>query len=153
MKSNNLGGRFKFVNILVCLFLLLTTFNSFSQKNVDTRVIVTVPDTLGLSEKVKMAFVNEGIMVVDNKRTDTISTYPFNIKSTSYILVYASIKNNTVTIWGYYAYANKNLLGITVNPSNIDYKKIFYFKRDKYWQKLKMIASRLSGTISYGKEN
>lgn len=141
------------MNKVFFCFLLLITFNSsHAQKSLDTRVIVTVSDTAGLYEKVRMAFVDEGIIVVDNRRTDTISTQPFNIKSTTYIMTYASIINNTVTLWGYFADANKNLLGITVNPNIKEYQKIFYYPGDKYWKKLNKIALRIPGTLSFGKE-
>jgi len=113
---------------------------------------VTVSDTSGLYEKVRMAFVDEGIIIVDNRRIDTISSNPFNIKSTTYILTYASIKNNTVIFWGYLADASTNILGITVAPSKKDYRKIYYYPSDKYWKKIIKIASRIPGTISYGKE-
>ena len=137
---------------LLCFIFILITLDIYAQKSLDTRVIITASDTTGLYEKVRMAFVDEGIIVVDNRRTDTVSTHPFNIKSTTYIITYASIKDSIVTIWGYLANANTNLLGITVNPSKKDYQKIFYYPGDKYWKKLKKIASRIPGTISYGKE-
>jgi 16S rRNA C1402 (ribose-2'-O) methylase RsmI len=124
----------------------------YGQKSLDTRIIVTVSDTTGLYEKVRMAFVDEGIMIVDNRRTDSISTHPYNLQSTTYLLTYAAIKDNTVVFWGYLADANTNLLGITVNPSKNQYQKIFYYPRDKYWKKLKKIAERVGVTLSYGKE-
>lgn len=137
--------------VFFCILLLITS-NTYAQKSLDTRVIVTVSDTVGLYEKVRMAFVDESIIVIENRRTDTISTQPFNIKSTTYIMTYACIKNNTVSLWGYFADANTNLLGITVNPNKKEYQKIFYYPGDKYWKKLNKIALRIPGTLSFGKE-
>lgn len=137
--------------IMICA-ILLSTLKVYSQKKLDTRINITVVDTSGLYEKTRLAFINEEIMIVDNRRTDTLSTYPYNIKSTTYILTYAAIKNNTVTLWGYLADANVNMLGITVNPSKKNYEKIFYYPKDKYWKKLMKIALRIPGTISYDKE-
>ena len=137
---------------IFCCALLLISLNTHAQKSFDTRIIITVSDTTGLYEKVRMAIVEEELIVVDNRKIDTISTYPLNLKSTTYITAYASIKGNIVTIWGYLADANTNLIGITVNPNKKDYEKIFYYPSDKYWKKLKKIASRIPGTLSYGKD-
>ena len=133
---------------IICACLLL---KSYSQKSLDTRVVVTVSDTTNLYEKTRLAFVNSGFMVVDNRRQDTLTMYPYNIKSTGYITAFASINNNQVVIWGFLGNANNNLLGITVAPTKNQYQKIYYYKGDKYWKKLVSVANLIGGTISYGK--
>ncbi|RYZ79061.1 MAG: hypothetical protein EOP06_27890 [Proteobacteria bacterium] len=94
---------------IILYTLLSISLNAFGQKSLDTRIIVTVEDSIGIYEKVRMALVEEGFIIVDNRRTDSISTQPFNLKSTTYLLTYAAIKDNTVTIWGYLADANTNM--------------------------------------------
>lgn len=125
----------------------------YSQRSLDTRIIVTVTDTNNLYEKVRLAFVHEDFIVKDDRRYDTLTTYPMNIGGTSFIRSFAAISNNQVTFWGYVGDSDVNILGYTVNPSKGDFKKIFYYKTDKYWRKLQAIANRVGGEYSYGKEN
>ena len=124
----------------------------FAQKSLDTRIIVTVVDTVGLYEKARLAFVNDDFIIKDDRKIDTLSTYPLNIKSTTFVTAFAAIKGNQVTLWGYLADSQVNTLGYTINPSKKDYEKIFYYKTDKYWKKLISVASKIGGTLTYGKE-
>ena len=134
--------------IILCVISTI----SFAQSSLDTRIIVTVSDSLNLYEKVRLAFVNEDFIVKDDRKLDSLTTYPMNISSTTFIRAYAAISSRQVIFWGYLGDSEVNFLGYTVNPSKEDYKKIFYYKSDKYWKKLRAIASRIEGTISYGKE-
>jgi len=140
------------MKIFLSAFFILQFLVSYSQKNLDTRITVTVEDTIDLLSAVKLAFVNSDFVVKDNHRVDTISTYPLNIKSTTYMSVLAFINGNTVEFWGYIADTHSNLLGATILPPSKEYTKIFYFKNDRYWKKLLSIAKNLNGNISYGKE-
>ncbi len=127
----------------------LTSFCVFGQKNSDNRIIISFSDTSNLYEKVRLALINEDFMVKGDKKNDTLSTFPLNIQGNSFMIIYASIKKNVIELWGYLGYSNNNLMGITINPSKKDYKKIFYYKRDKYWKKMHSIAMRLNGDIYY----
>ncbi|MGZ2712181.1 hypothetical protein, partial [Klebsiella pneumoniae] len=68
-----------------------------------------------------------------------------NIRSTTLLRFYDAINKNKVTFWGFLGDSEFNILGYTINPSKSDYKKIFYYKSDKYWRKLQAVANRLSG--------
>ncbi len=131
--------------------LFLQTANAFAQKSDDTRIFVTLTDTTGIYEKIRLAFVKADFMVKDDRNKDTLTTYPLNIKSTTYVLAYAAIKGNVIEFWGYMGDSHGNLLGATVAPSKNNYKEIFYFKHDKYWNKLLSVANMLNGTITYDK--
>lgn len=122
------------MNKILFSVLLFISFNSYSQKSLNTRVIVTLPDTTGLYEKVRLALVKSDFIVKEDGNRDTLTTYPFN-KSTTYVFAYAAIKGNVITFWGFFADTHGNLMGATVLPSKKEYKKIFYFNGDKYWKK------------------
>lgn len=137
---------------ILFIILFIVPISIQAQKSLDTRIYITITDTTNWYEKVRVAFVDEDFIVKDNSRKDTLYTYPNNTVSTSYIYAFATIKGNIIELWGFLGDSHLNVLGYTVNPGKNDYKKIFYYKRDKYWNKLMAIAKRLNGTLSYGKE-
>ncbi|MDB5203278.1 MAG: hypothetical protein JWQ27_2687 [Ferruginibacter sp.] len=134
---------------LLTAAVIFASLSCSAQKDLDTKIIVTMSDTAGLYEKIRMAFVKSDFIVKDDRNPDTLTTYPAHIKSTTYIKAFAALKNNTVTLWGYLGDSHGNLMGATVNPSAKDYKKIYYYKRDKYWNKLLSVAKMLGGSLSY----
>jgi len=134
---------------IVFAFLLILSANSYAQKSLDTKIAVTVTDTVGLYEKVRMGFVNTDFIVKDTRRIDTLVTYPRDSKPLGYVTAFAAINGNTVTFWGFSANRKMNLLGYTVSPT--EYDKVYYYKRGTGWNLLLNVAKSLNGLLSYSK--
>src|SRR5258706_14883643 len=112
----------------VLFFLLLVPAICFSQKRLDTKIIVSVSDTIGLYEKVRLAFVNNEFIVKDNRNLDTLITYARETNPMGYVIAQAIISGNKVTISGRFSFRKMNSMGYTVMPSPSDYERIFYYK-------------------------
>lgn len=135
--------------ILLPFFCTLITSMSLAQKSLDTKIIVTVSDTAGLYEKVRLNFVNAEFIVKDTRNPDTLVTYPRDTKPIGYVTAIAAIKGNTVTFWGFVGQRNMNILGYTTAPK--DFEKIYYYKSGKGWKALSNVAKVLGGQITYSK--
>lgn len=130
----------------ILVTLLLFSFISFSQKKEDSKIIITLPDSVDIQQKIKKAFALEDIQVKDIGESDTLSTFPTEI-SGLYIVGFASVKANTVTLFGLYGLKRLSYLGYT-NAAN-KYKKIIFYKGSKSWAALHRVAKRIGGEISY----
>ena len=130
-------------------FLLLQTSICFSQKKLDTKIIVKASDTVGLYEKIRLNFVNAGFIVKDNRNPDTLVTYLRDTRPIGYLVMCAAIKGNTVTYWGFIGRRQSNMLGYTIAPNN--FEKIFYYKSGKAWQWLLGVANKLGSDLTYSK--
>lgn len=137
------------MKLIIGSILILISLPAASQKSLDTRIIVTVSDTAGLYEKVRMAFVNSDFIVKDTRRIDTLATYPRDSKPLGYVTALAAINGNTVTIWGFSANRQMNMLGYTVAPD--EFTKVYYYKTGKGWKLLLTVAKALNGQLAYGK--
>jgi len=113
----------------------------------NTKIIVTVSDTAGLYEKVRLNLVNADFIVKDTRRTDTIITYPRDTQPMGYVTAVASISGNTVTFWGFVGWKKMDALGYTVAPK--DFEKIYYYKTGKAWKVLLNQAKALGGSMAY----
>ena len=135
----------------ILFLLLLLPAVCFSQKSLDTKIIVSVSDPTGLYEKVRISFVNNEFIVKDNRNPDTLTTYAREVKPIGYVLAQAVISGNKVTLSGILSTRKINMLGYTVMPGPADYKKIYYYKRDKAWLTLANVAAAIKGEITYSK--
>ena len=134
--------------IIITILSLAVFTNTYSQKNEDSKIIVTVSDSAELYKRVKIALVNSDFIVKDNYNKDTLTTYPMEMKSIpGYALVTAIITGNTVTFSGAYGLIKINDWGYTVTPKN--YQRIIYYKGSKTWKLLKQAADKLGGQITY----
>ena len=73
-------------------------------------------------------------------------------KGLGYTVVKAEIKNDTVTVWGFYSNKNQNLFDIEIAPGK--YKRILYIKnnRGQGWNILYSIAAEIDAhNLTYSK--
>ena len=73
-------------------------------------------------------------------------------KGLGYTVVKAEIKNDTVTVWGFYSNKNQNLFDIEISPGK--YKRILYIKNNRGhgWNILYSIAAEIDAhNLTYSK--
>ena len=136
--------------IRLLLLLLFSSFLSNAQKIEDSKIIVTVPDTIGIYKKVKVALVNADFIVKDNYNLDTLTTYSREFTSMSgHCVAMAIIQGNTVTISGYYSLKRLDWFGFT--QSSNSFQKVLYYKSSKSWDLLMKVAEGIEGKLSFAK--
>ena len=136
--------------IRLLLLLLFSSFLSNPQKIEDSKIIVTVPDTIGIYKKVKVALVNADFIVKDNYNLDTLTTYSREFTSMSgHCVAMAIIQGNTVTISGYYSLKRLDWFGFT--QSSNSFQKVLYYKSSKSWDLLMKVAEGIEGKLSFAK--
>lgn len=130
--------------------LLFLSSTVKAQKIEDSKIMVTLSDSVDLYKKVKIALVNTDFIVKDNYNLDTLTTYSreFTNMSGNCIAV-AIIKGNTVSIYGYYSLKKLNWFGFTQSSNN--FQKVLYYKSSKSWDLLVNVAEGIGGQISYSK--
>ncbi len=135
---------------LLIVFLLLCPFLANAQKNEDTKIIVTLNDSIDIYKKVKIVLVDLDFIVKDNYNPDTLTTYSrefSNIPGACRLT--AIIKENTVTISGIYGLIQIDDFGYTRSPK--ENKRIIYYKGSKGWEVLKTVAEKIGGQMTFGK--
>ena len=134
--------------LLILLFLLPLLVNA--QKNEDTKIIVTLNDSVDIYKKVKIALVELDFIVKDNYNVDTLTTYPRAFsKIPGQCRLTAVIKGNTITPTGIFGLIKIDDFGYTRSPK--DYQNIIYYKGSKGWELLKTVAERLGGQMTFSK--
>ena len=120
---------------------------AYSQKTYNSKINVTPNDTVDPRKQVKTAFIKNNFVVTDLD-SDTISTYPKEVKGISgYTFAIAIIKSNKVTFSGFYGVKKVNFLGVTIDSN--EHKKIIKYNGSKTWPLLENIARTINGEISY----
>lgn len=138
----------KLKKTIITVFALIVAVNSYGQKKDDSKIIVSITDTIELYKKIKIALVNSDFIVKDNYNKDTLTTYPMEMKTIpGYALVKAIITGNTVTFSGVYGLIKINDWGYTATPKN--YQRIIYYKGSKTWKLLKQVSEKMGGQITY----
>jgi hypothetical protein len=134
--------------ILFWSFSILISFNSMAQKKGDSKIIVTVTDTINVYEKVRLALVEADFVVKELNSRDSIVTYPRDLKTlTGVAIAYSKIKGTRIELTGLYVSGKTNYFG---SPKlGKDTKAISYYKGSKLWPLLVKVANRIGGEIEY----
>ena len=135
---------------LLFIFLLLSPFLVSAQKNEDTKIIVTLNDSIDIYKKVKIALVDLDFIVKDNYNVDTLTTYSrefSNIPGACRLT--AIIKGNAVTISGFYGLIQIDDFGYTRSAK--ENKRIIYYNGSKGWELLKTVAKKIGGQMTFSK--
>ena len=130
------------------VLILISPFFCKAQKVGDTKITVTVADSIDLYKKVKIVLVNYDFIVKDNYNYDTLTTYSkefTNINGQCRIM--AVINKNTVTFSGIYGLKQIDDWGYTQNPKNM--QNIIYYKGSKGWALLRSIAEKLGDKFEF----
>lgn len=138
---------------LIMFLLILTPAMILSQKCKaqkveDSKIIITVDNTENIYTRLKDIFIRTNFFVKDLSIRDSLITYP-TIFNGVYIIGFAAINGNTVTLSGMYGLRKIDEWGYTNSPKNFD--KIIYYKGNREWRILRDIAILLGGTITYEK--
>lgn len=131
--------------LLLALILIIST-RSFSQKEGDTKIIITLSDSVGIYNKVKYALVNSEFIVKDNGNKDTLTTYTQEYSGV-FCKATAIIEGNIVTLSGVFGLKRIDQLGYTNNPKK--YQPITYFSGSQSWRLIRYVASLIGGEISF----
>ncbi len=136
-------------NIALLIFSLSTISlcqKAKAQKEEDTKIVIAVNNSENLYTRVKDILIRANFYVKDLSIRDSIITYPTEFNKV-YVIGFATIKDNTVTLSGLYGLRKIDEWGYTNTPKN--FEKIIYYKGNREWRILKDIALRLGGTITY----
>src|SRR5438477_4335126 len=89
----------------------------FGQNIGDTKIIISIGDTMGIYQKVKYALVNSDFIVKDNGIVDTLTTYSREY-SGIHCAARAIIKDHTVILTGAYGLKRMDDWGYTQAPKS-----------------------------------
>ena len=137
------------MKFIFLLFIASPLFIS-AQKVEDTKIRITLPDTIDIYKKVKIALVNADFIVKENYNLDTLTTYSREFTNmVGHCVIVSILKNNTVTLSGFYSLKRMNFIGLT--QSSNDFQKIMYYKSSKSWDLLMQVAEGIGGDIIFNK--
>lgn len=133
------------------IFLLsLFPFAINAQKTEDTKIKITLSDSIDIYKKVKIALINADFIVKDNYNLDTLTTYSREFTNMAgHCVAVAIIKENTVTLTGFYSLKRLNFIGLT--QSSNDFQKVMYYKSSKSWDVLMQVAEGIGEKINFSK--
>ena len=135
-----------------CLLLFIVLLPAFAsaQKSEDSKIIIKLADNIDLYKKVKIALVNADFIVKDNYNLDTLTTYSREFTSIpGHCIAIAVLKDNTVTISGFYSLKRIDWFGFT--QSSNAFQKVLYFRGSKSWELLMQAAEGIGGQITFSK--
>jgi len=135
---------------LIFILTLLCPILVNAQKNEDSKIIVTLNDSIDIYKKVKIALVDLDFIVKDNYNADTLTTYSrefSNIPGACRLT--AIIRGTTVTLTGIYGLTKIDDFGYTRSAK--ENQRIIYYKGSKGWELLKTVAERLGGQMTFSK--
>ncbi len=128
--------------------MFVICINRHVSKKGDSQIIITLNDSSGIHEKVKLALIKADFVVKELNSLDSVVTYPRELKTMNGVAVgQAKVKNNKVTLYGYYSLKKLNYFGYT--KLSRDFKPIVYYKGSKLWPLLMKVARDLGGEITY----
>ena len=133
----------KYILVIVSLFVAT---QSWSQNEGDRRIVIQLPDSIGIYNKVKYALVNAEFIVKDNGNRDTLTTYVQEF-SGIFCKATAIISNNTVTLTGVYGLKRLDDFGYTNSPKK--YQNTIFYKGSQSWKLLRYVASLIGGNVTY----
>lgn len=126
---------------------MLAVVVSRAQSPGDHQIVVQLPDTSRLREKVRIALVRKNFIVKDVGSRDTLSTYPRDMDMLS-MVIFARFDDQGVTFTGYYTTKKMDDFGYTRIGKS--YKRTNYYKGSKTWRMLQAVAGSIGGELSYG---
>src|SRR5690349_4296106 len=99
------------------LFTLLLPAISFAQKRGDAKILITVNNKEGITQKVKQALTKNNFTVKDDGFKTTITTYPKEFKNIpGFSMAKAEINGNTVILRGMYNITDSEDLNANRDP-------------------------------------
>jgi hypothetical protein len=136
---------------LVIIGLFLIPDLSFAQEKLDTKIIITLPDsTTDIYNKVRYALGEREFIIKEDGDKDTVTTLPRPFKSfPGYGIFIAAINKNVITLYGYYGMQQIRKMGVRFDPTH--YQPIVYYKASKSWKLLDFVANNLGGIKTYSK--
>jgi hypothetical protein len=131
--------------------ILLQAFVCFSQKKLDSKIILTVADsTTGLYEKAKMALLYQDLSVTENPSKDTLTAVQRYFTPVGFIVTKVAVSGNKLIFWGIFGLVRITDWNYPKIPR--DYNKIMYYKSSKTWKFMLDRAKRMyMGELSYEK--
>lgn len=135
---------------LFVILALLCPILVNAQKAEDTKIIVTLNDSIDIYKKVKIVLVDLDFIVKDNYNTDSLTTYSREFSNIpGQCRLTAIIKGNTVTLTGIYGLTKIDDFGYTRSAKET--QRIIYYKGSKGWELLKTVAEKIGGQITFSK--
>jgi len=131
--------------------MLLQAFVCFSQKEFDSKIVLTVADTTSnLYEKAKMALLYQDLIVTENPSKDTLTAVERYFTPVGFIITKVAVSGNKLIFWGIYGLVRITDWNYPKIPR--DYNKIIYYKGSKSWRFMLERAKRMyMGELSYEK--
>jgi hypothetical protein len=136
------------IALVIFISVMLPSQKCKAQKEGDIKIIVTVDNSDNLYTRLKDIFIRANWYVKDLSIRDSLITYPTEFNGV-YIIGFAAINGNTVTLSGLYGLKKIDEWGYTNSPKN--FNKINYYKGNREWRRLNDIANFLGGSITYEK--
>lgn len=134
------------MKIIYLLPVLLLSITGFSQIKLDSKIIVTVGDSASIYQKVKTSLVKNDFIVKDLPQSDTILTYAKNHKGV-FVALRAVIKENQVTMTGYYSLRKLDEFGYT--GVSKDRKRIIYTPGSQSWNIMLKVSREISSNLAF----
>ncbi len=134
--------------LIIFIQTILLSQKCIAQKADDSKIIVTVTNPNDLYIRLKDIFIRSNFFVKDLSIRDSLITYSTEFNGV-YIVAFAAIDVNTVTISGLFGLKKIDEWGYSNSPK--DFNKIVYYKGNREWRRLNDIANILGGTIIYEK--
>jgi hypothetical protein len=125
---------------------LATTIQVSGQQYLDSKIIITLPDTDNAFAKAKNALIRNEFQVKDLEVKDTLYTYVREYNNL-FTAILATIEGNRVTLSGFYNLKKVDDFGYN-RPDN-NKKRVIYTKGSKTWQLLVRVAKMIGSDISY----
>ena len=138
--------------LIILIIAFASHHHAFSQKEGDRKIIAKLADTSNIYTRVKLAIIKGGFTVRDDMNTHLLTSNVEVKKNLGYTVVKAEIKNDTVTVWGFYSNKNQNLFDIEIAPGK--YNRILYLKNNRGhgWDILYSIATEIDAhDLNYSK--
>ncbi|MEO6135659.1 MAG: hypothetical protein ABIP35_10930 [Ginsengibacter sp.] len=136
-------------SILLFIFYSTPLF-SLGQSKGDTKIIVSLNDTTGVYDKVKLTLIKNNFIVKEDKNKDTLSTYPSELQTLpGTAVVWAVINEHHIELSGIYSLKKLNYFGMTKPGKNSN--QIMFYRGSKTWKVLERIAGMLGGQIAFSK--
>ena len=135
---------------IIFFLLLASSFSVSAQKTEDTKIKITLSNSIDVYKKVKIALINADFIVKDNYNLDTLTTYSREFTNMAgHCVAVAIINENTVTLTAFYSLKRLNFIGLT--QSSNDFQKVMYYKSSKSWDVLMQVAEGIGGKIEFSK--
>ena len=138
------------IRLLFIVLLSGLTASGYCQSSGDSKILVTLQDTTGLYDKVRLALIKNDFIVKDDRIKDTLTTYPAELKTMAgHAVLRAVVTGFVVELTGIYSLKKLNSFGYT-KPGK-DSQRIVYYRGSKTWKILEKVAETIGGQLSFAK--